>query len=59
MFIVYKFPKKKNENKNALRKDRYRSSHRSFSIKRCVVKNFATFTGKQLCRNLSLGLQLY
>ena len=27
----------------------YRSSHRRCSVKRCVLKNFAIFTGKHLC----------
>ena len=29
-----------------------RSSHRSYSIKRVVLRNFAVFTGKHLCWNL-------
>ena len=31
-----------------------RSSHQSCSIKNAVLKNFAIFTGKQLCWSLSL-----
>ena len=30
---------------------RYRSSHQRCSIKRAVLKNFAMFTGKHLCRS--------
>ena len=28
-----------------------RNSHRRCSIKKCVIKNFATFTGKHLCKS--------
>ena len=31
-----------------------RSSHRKSSVKRCVLKNFAKFTGKPLCQSLVL-----
>ena len=32
----------------------FRSSHRTCFIKKAVLKNFAIFTGKHLCRNLFL-----
>ena len=32
----------------------YRSSHRRFSVKKGVLRNFAKFTGKQLCQSLLL-----
>ena len=30
----------------------YRSSHKSCSVKKDVLKNFASFRGKHLCQNL-------
>ena len=44
---------------------KHRSSHRRFSIKEGVLKNFAKLTGKHLCQSLFLiklqvlGLELY
>ena len=32
----------------------FRSSHRSCSVEKCVLKNFANFPGKQLCWSLFL-----
>ena len=41
----------------------YRSSHRRYSVKKGVLRNFAKFTGKHLCQSLFFnkvaGLQLY
>ena len=33
----------------------YRSSHRRFSIKKCVIRNFKKFTEKYLCQSLFLN----
>ena len=30
----------------------FRSSHRSCSVRKCVLKNFTIFTGKHLCQSL-------
>ena len=30
----------------------HRSSHRRYSFKKCVLRNFAKFTGKHLCQSL-------
>ena len=35
----------------------FRSSHQRFSVKKCVLRSFAKFTGKHLCQRAS-GLQL-
>ena len=35
-------------------KNIYRSSHRRCSIKKCILENFAKFTGKRFCRSLFL-----
>ena len=32
----------------------FRSSHRRSSVKKGVLKNFANFTGKHLCRSVSV-----
>ena len=36
----------------------YRNSHRVCSVRKCVVRNFAQFIGKHLCKRLFLGLSL-
>ena len=44
----------KNFTGEVLAQTTYRSSHRRCSEKKCFLKNFALFTGKILCRILSL-----
>ena len=39
-------------NKNNINEYISRSSHQRCSIKKCVLRNFAKFTGKHLCQSL-------
>ena len=49
------FQRAKSIEKNILRKDKIdRSSHLWYSVKKCVLKNFANITEKHLCQSFFL-----
>ena len=43
------------DNEQNIVKQEYRSSHRRYSVKKGVLRNFAKFTGKHLCLSFTVN----